>query len=333
MAIAPATVSGDAAPVSHDGTSPTITVVGSLNVDLVIYTPRLPAGGETLTANEFQTHMGGKGANQAVACAKLSRSKSRVQDGTATIKMVGCVGADTYGQDLIQGLGTFGMDTAGISTRQDSKTGVAVIVVDEKCGENRIMFSPEANYALQPDSFRTLDGPLPSLIVLQMEIPLETVLAVIATARRQYVPVLLNAAPAQKIPHEHYRGLAHLVVNESEAAVLADCDESRLDNEAGIEAVANQFRALGVQNVLITLGGRGVYYVSKDGRRALVPAEKANVIDTTAAGDTFIGAYALEVVKVPFDVERAVIRANRAAAKTVERKGAQSSIPWLDEIE
>lgn len=152
------------------------------------------------------------------------------------------------------------------------------------------------------------------------------------------VPVLLNPAPAQIIPEEAYEGLAHLIVNETEACVLSGRGEDELETAEGLATVADGFLERGVQNVVITLGGRGVYYAARDGPRALVEALKADVVDTTAAGDTFVGSYALAVVQAAcerdgFDIDAAIRAANRASAITVSRKGAQVSIPWRDELQ
>jgi len=144
--------------------------------------------------------------------------------------------------------------------------------------------------------------------------------------------VLLNPAPAVPLPEEAYRDITHLVVNETEAAILSGCQEADLVGEEQLLEVARKFQTLGSKNVLITLGGRGVFYLGSGGKSGLVPAKKAKVVDTTAAGDTFVGAYSLEVVKEGFDIEEAVKKANSAAALTVERKGAQVSIPWADEL-
>ncbi|KAH6856845.1 Ribokinase-like protein [Chaetomium sp. MPI-CAGE-AT-0009] len=323
-------------------------------MDLVAYVPHHPLPGETLTADEFATSPGGKGANQAVACAKLSRARPTPGVGggeTARVAMVGCVGADGHGTQLQASLSSYGVDVSGVSARADLKTGVALIIVDKPTGENRIVLSPGANHALQPSDVHTLDllrtnnppNQLPSLLIMQLEIPFATVLAALAAARTAGIPVLLNPAPARPLPAEAYIGLAHLVVNETEAAILGGVDERVLDDEAGLEAVAARFVERGVRNVIITLGGRGVYYMGEGegGRRkGLVAAERAVVVDTTAAGDTFVGRYALDVVGGGgggeggvFDIEAAVRKANRAAAKTVERAGAQDSIPWRDELE
>ncbi|KAI1095861.1 Ribokinase-like protein [Rostrohypoxylon terebratum] len=323
---------------------PLITVLGSLNMDLVSYVPHHPLPGETLTSTRFAISPGGKGANQAVACAKLSRSKPTSPSATATaadptataeIRMLGAVGRDTYGSQLQTNLSAHGVDTSGILTPADTKTGLAIIIVDEPTGQNRIVLSPEANHSLHASQFSTpasLGTPLPSLLIMQLEIPLPTVLAALNSARESAVPVLLNPAPAQALPASAYEGLAHLVVNETEAAILGGVSESDLDTPAGLEAVGKTFLGRGVQNVIVTLGGRGVFYMNASGAKGLVPAEKAKVVDTTAAGDTFVGMYALDVVSGNFDIEEAVKKANRASAKTVERLGAQDSIPWRDEL-
>ncbi|KAI1825320.1 Ribokinase-like protein [Xylaria intraflava] len=316
---------------------PVITVLGSLNIDLVSYVSHHPLPGETMTSNAFAVSPGGKGANQAVACAKLSRSRtgtaSATSDETAHIRMVGAVGADSYGTLLTTNLSSHGVDVSGVAAPPSLKTGIAIIIVDEPTGQNRIILSPEANHSLQPAAFTALPAPRPDLLIMQLEIPLPTVLAALRAARDASVPVLLNPAPAQPLPDDAYTGLAHLVVNETEAAVLGGVSEADLDDEAGLERVSRKFLDLGVQNVIVTLGGRGVFYMSSHGAKGLVPAQKATVVDTTAAGDTFVGQYALDAVGAEgFDIEGAVRRANRAAAKTVESLGAQDSIPWRDEL-
>lgn len=171
---------------------------------------------------------------------------------------------------------------------------------------------------------------------MQLEVPFDTVMQALKSARAAGVPVLLNPAPAQVLPADAYEGLAHLVVNETEASLLSGKPESELDDVAGLQRVGDLFIQKGVHNVIITLGGRGVYYIDKSGRQALIPPQKTTVVDTTAAGDTFVGSYALAVVQAKgesFDIEAAVRNANIAAAKTVARKGAQVSIPWRDELE
>ncbi|KAL3955667.1 hypothetical protein ACCO45_011230 [Purpureocillium lilacinum] len=237
---------------------PRITILGSLNMDLVSY---------------------------AVACGKLSRTSS-LADPSAVVAMLGAVGSDAYGPVLTSSLASYGVDVAEPHHPL-----------------------PEANHSLRPEDFASLPAPLPDLLIMQLEIPLDTVLQALAAARDATVPVLLNPAPAQPLPDDAYRGLAHLVVNETEAAILSGCKESDLDDLPGMERIGAIFIGRGVQNVIITLGGRGVYYVTKSGKSALVQALKANVVDTTAAGDTFVGSYALAAVKAgaaDFDIDTAV---------------------------
>ncbi|KAK7397586.1 putative ribokinase [Neonectria punicea] len=314
---------------------PRITILGSLNMDLVSYVPHHPLPGETLTANHFTTSPGGKGANQAVACGKLSRA-SDLSHPSAVVSMVGAVGADTYGTLLQESLRSYGVAVNAVVAREGLKTGIAIIVVDEPSGQNRIILSPEANHSLRPEEFETLPGPRPDLLIMQLEIPFDTVMRALKAAKTAGVPVLLNPAPAQELPADAYNGLAHLVVNETEAAILAGCSESDLDDLTGLVRVGSVFIERGVSNVIITLGGRGVYFANKAGKSALLPATKTSVVDTTAAGDTFVGSYALAAVAAKdgdFDIEGAVAAANKAAALTVARKGAQVSIPWKDELE
>ncbi|KAJ4164551.1 hypothetical protein LMH87_006221 [Akanthomyces muscarius] len=313
---------------------PRIVVLGSLNIDLVSYVPHHPQPGETLTASHFSTSPGGKGANQAVACGKLSRSSS-LADPSADVAMIGAVGADAYGAQLRDSLASYGVDTAAVRVLDGAKSGVALIVVDEPSGQNRIILSPEANHALRPEHFAAIPGPRPDLLIMQLEIPFDTVMRALEAAREAAIPVLLNPAPAKELPAEAYRDLAHLVVNETEAAILSGCKESDLDDLEGLKRVGAIFLERGVRNVIITLGGRGVYYATHDGKSALVDALKASVVDTTAAGDTFVGSYALAVVNSTstFDIDTAIRASNKASAITVSRRGAQVSIPWKDELQ
>ncbi|KAG6014029.1 hypothetical protein E4U54_005927 [Claviceps lovelessii] len=338
---------------------PLITILGSLNMDLVSYVPHHPLPGETLTSTAFTTSPGGKGANQAVACAKLSRcrpastsastSTSASASASAQISMLGAIGNDPHGQTLLSSLHAHGINTHGIRIRPDRPTGLALIIVDQPTGQNRIILSPEANHTLSPHDFGSSfchgrDGaaPKPDLLIMQLEIPLQTVLQALRTAKKDGLPVLLNPAPAQVLPPDAYDGLAHLIVNETEAAILSGGGPQEgsldLDSEQGLRSVAEAFLARGVRNVVITLGARGVFYATALGESALVEALETNVVDTTAAGDTFVGSYALAVVQArakgeAFDIDAAVRAANRASSITVSRKGAQISIPWMDELQ
>lgn len=249
--------------------------------------------------------------------------------------MLGAVGSDSYGAQLIGSLTEYGVDTAGVKVREGKNSGVAIIVVDEPTGQNRIVLSPESNHSLLPEHFTVLPDPKPDLLIMQLEVPFDTVMQALKAAKAASVPVLLNPAPAQELPLSAYDGLAHLIVNETEASILSGTTEEALDDPKELERVGALFIERGCQNVIITLGGKGVYYVNKSGQSALVPALKAQVVDTTAAGDTFVGSYALAVAAAgsgTFDIQTAVTEANRAAAKTVAKRGAQVSIPWKDEL-
>ncbi|GME60613.1 Ribokinase [Neofusicoccum parvum] len=321
---------------------PIIAVLGSLNVDLVTRTPRVPSAGETLIAGGFSTGYGGKGANQAVACARLSRRASSPDAGTVEVRMVGAVGVDEFSGGFLDSLRRDGVDVRGVRTLGGGeRTGVAVIVVEEASGENRILVSPGANDRVEA---RPLLPEGTALAVFQLEVPLEVVLVNVRDAKARGVDVLINPAPAVPLPDELYEGLGHLVVNESEAALLAGKSAEEITPDSDLTAVAADFIRRGVKNVIITLGSAGVFYHTA-ARQAealpgkLVAAQKVQVVDTTAAGDTFVGAYAVAVArnradptKTAFDMDAAIAFANRAAGQTVQRKGAQSAIPWVDEV-
>ena len=313
---------------------PCIRVIGSINIDLITRTSRIPAAGETIISQSFDTGHGGKGANQAVACARLSRKKDDGL-GEVEVRMDGAVGADTFGEELIDGLRANGVTTTGIDRIAGEKTGAAVVIVEEQTGENRILMSPNANYSLAPSAYVHICGQLPDLIVLQLEIPLDTTLQILQTAKRMGIHVLLNPAPAQTLPKEAYSAVTHLIVNESEAAIIT----SSVDSNPSWTKWGDHFErliALGVHHIILTLGGAGVIYLNTHEQKIWrFYAEKVNVIDTTAAGDTFVGAYAIAVManaKTGWSTAAAVNWANTVAAKTVERRGAQSAIPWLDEV-
>ncbi|KAI1061331.1 hypothetical protein LB507_011328 [Fusarium sp. FIESC RH6] len=313
--------------------TPVISVLGSLNIDLVSYVPHHPLPGETITSSQFNVFPGGKGANQAVACAKLSRT-SDFKDSSVDVVMIGAIGADAYGTTLLDSLKSYDVGTDSIIVNKDGQSGIAMIIVDEPTGQNRIILSPGANNSLKPSQFEKIPGPAPALLIMQLEIPLETVIQAFEAAKAMGTPVLLNPAPAQTLPEEIYQGLAHLILNETEAALLSNKDESEFESTAVVEQAAADFLAKGVRNVVITLGGRGAYYANDTGAKGLIPAQKVHVVDTTAAGDTFIGSYAVEVaLSETFDIETAVRSGIRASSYTVARRGAQVSIPWKNELE
>ncbi|KAH7135456.1 Ribokinase-like protein [Dendryphion nanum] len=316
-----------------------ISTIGSLNVDLVTRTPRVPVAGETLTTESFDIGWGGKGANQAVACARLSRTEKQAEQFQASdveVRMVGAVGDDEFHEGFLKSLRKDGLNTDKVEVLKGKKTGVAVIIVETGSGENRIMFCPGANYDVEVKDLVQGDE---DVALFQLELPLNVVLHNMKVAQSKKVETIINPAPAIPLPDEAYQGLGHLIVNETEAAIL-----SGIENPTDWDEVASIFIKRGVKNTIITLGGEGVYYQT-DKRHAqsqkgqLVPARKVKVVDTTAAGDTFVGAYSVAVARwkaggstSDFDLDAAIALANRAASLTVQRKGAQSSIPWVDEV-
>ncbi|KAL1625737.1 putative ribokinase [Diplodia seriata] len=323
-----------------------IAVVGSLNVDLVTRTPRVPVAGETLLAHAFDTGHGGKGANQAVACARLSRTAAQAAAGSSSrtdveVRMIGAVGDDAFGGEFLEALRADGLDVGRVRVVPGEKTGVAVIIVEEATGQNRIMASLGANNKVEAKPLLEADT---TLAVFQLEIPMETVLVNARDAKERGIDVLINPAPAVPLPDELYKGLGHLIVNESEAALLTGKPVEEITPDSDLTAVAADFVRKGVKNVIITLGGAGCFYQTA-ARQAdkqpgkLIPARKVKVVDTTAAGDTFVGAYAVAVARSKaqsatgdFDVDSAIAFANKAAALTVQRNGAQAAIPWVDEV-
>lgn len=380
--------------------APLIRVVGSLNADMVSVTPRFPDPGETITASSYFTSAGGKGANQAVACGRLSRSQQSSNSSNTnipvTVEMAGAVGAlDGHFDSLLKPtLEKSGVDTSKVQVIKDAYTGVAVIIVDSSAGgENRILFSPGANYqGMQPKPEvlgLALAPPVPDVIVMQGEIPVDTVIGTlreVAAYKKKNrdegkrgieagPDVMFNPAPAPPggLPEDAYTAVDHLIMNETEAELMTPPmeqlvkvvpDVGKLDER---EKIARYFHKLGVTYVLITLGSKGVWYSATDAGSSgpadgvnrftnEIPAAKVSeVLDTTAAGDTFGGAYAVVVArwreqrraggKAGQDVttdektdryhkvmDRAVQISARAAARAVERQGAMGSIPWEDEI-
>lgn len=246
---------------------PIICVLGSLNIDLVYYIPHYPLAGETLTAVQSNVFPGGKGANQAVACAKLSRTRA-LQDASVTVMMIGAVGPDAHGTTLLDSLESYGVDVSEVARTETSSeyatTGSAVVMVEEQSGQNRIIFSPGANASLRPSRFAEVFNPRPSLLVMQLETPMDTVLQALRTAKAASIPILLNPAPAAELPEEAYTGLAHLILNETEISLLAQVSEADLEDISLVKKAAAGLLARGVQTIVVTLGARGAYYACEN---------------------------------------------------------------------
>ena len=297
-----------------------IIVVGSLNMDLVFRVPRAPEAGETLTGRGFAAIPGGKGANQAIACARMG----------APVAMIGAVGGDDFGAALIGALAADGVDAAHVQREAAAPTGVAMVMVDD-AAQNRIVLAPGANARLAPaaiDAARDLIAGA-AMVALQLETPVETVLRAAQAARAAGRRVLLNPAPAptQPLPDALWPLVDDLIPNESEAAALTGV---AVVDEASARAAARLLRGRGVGRALITLGARGVWFSGPEGER-LLPAAAVVARDTTAAGDTFIGGYAAGL-REGLDPFAAAALGQRAAALCVTRAGAQPSIPFRHEL-
>jgi ribokinase len=337
-----------------------ISVIGSLNIDFIMVTRRFPSAGESVTAASFVCTSGGKGANQALAAVRSSRpnpkrmpiweSPGPVKTAEIEVRMIGAVGTDEYGPRVVKPLADDGVDISGVRKVQGELTGVAVVLVESDTKENRVLLSPGANHSLHPEDFlarESLAGGLadqayskPDLLVLQLEISLKTVEQILETARNDGVDVVLNAAPAPALLRRTYHSITHLIVNETEAATLYGRrleDIKRAGGPGVWGPVMDEFLRRGVKNVVITLGAEGACYSHKSGEGGHVETEGGvRVVDTTGAGNAFVGAYAVEVVRMKesglWDMKQAVRQACKAAAKTTEKIGSQEGIPWADEV-
>lgn len=296
-----------------------VVVIGSLNMDLVTRAPRLPRGGETLIGQSFATVSGGKGANQAVAAARLG----------AQVSMVGCVGSDAYGEALREALLAEQIDCQAVSTVEDS-SGVALIVVDDN-SQNAIVIVAGANGALTPEVVDRFDGVLQAadVIICQLEVPDATVGHALKRGRELGKTVILNPAPASRpLPADWYAAIDYLIPNESEASALSGLP---VDSLSTAEAAATRLIAMGAGKVIITLGAQGSLFA--DGAHfEHFPAPKVKAVDTTAAGDTFVGGFAAALATGKSEVE-AIRFGQVAAALSVTRAGAQPSIPTLSDVQ
>jgi ribokinase len=298
-----------------------VVVVGSINMDLVARTQRIPVQGETVSGDDFQVHPGGKGANQAVAAARLGYP----------VRMIGRLGDDAFGAQLRSHLESAGVDCGGIVQSQGS-SGVAVIVVSDS-GENVIVVIPGANALLTP---RDLDANIEILgsagmVLAQLEVPMETVEHLAHICSREGIPLMLDPAPAVPLPPDLLQNVTWLTPNETEAAFYIDhsADSPHADSPAEI---ARGLIAAGAQQVVLKLGSRGAFVTSGLQAGTQVPSFPVKAVDTTAAGDCFNGAFAVGLMMGKSPVESACFAA-AAAAISVTRAGAQPSMPTLPEVE
>lgn len=300
-----------------------IVVIGSINMDLVLRVPRMPLPGETLTGGAFRTIPGGKGANQAVACARLSGKVAGAQQ----VAMVACVGDDAFGATLRSALVGDGIIDSHITTLPGVASGIASILVDDN-GQNSIVIAGGANDLLSPahiDAAKELIEQA-DIVVLQLETPMATVVHAIKLARSLGKTVVLNPAPAASLPDGMLELVDYLIPNEIEAAMLAGVSPEGAD----AKALAATLQKLGSDNVIITLGSKGVHAALYGGDYTF-PAETVQAVDTTAAGDTFIGGFVAGLAS-GMDEAEAIQQGQRAAAWSVTKHGAQTSIPHLHEL-
>ncbi|PCR94932.1 ribokinase [Pseudomonas fluorescens] len=296
-----------------------VVVIGSLNMDLVTRAPRLPRGGETLIGHSFATVSGGKGANQAVAAARLG----------AQVSMIGCVGNDDYGVQLREALLAEQIDCQAVSVVEDS-SGVALIVVDDN-SQNAIVIVAGANGSMTPAVIDRFDAVLQAadVIICQLEIPDATVGHALKRGRELGKTVILNPAPASRpLPADWFASIDYLIPNESEAAALSGLP---VDSLQSAEKAAARLISMGAGNVIVTLGAQGALFANAAGYQHF-PAPKVKAVDTTAAGDTFVGGFAAALAAGKAEAE-AIRFGQIAAALSVTRAGAQPSIPTSSDVQ
>jgi ribokinase len=297
-----------------------VVIVGSLNMDLVTRAPRLPRAGETLAGQSFVTVPGGKGANQAVAAARLG----------ASVAMIGCVGDDAYGEQLRSALLAEGIDCQAVTAIAGESTGVALIVVDDN-SQNAIVIVAGGNGHVTSNVVDGFDALLSQaeVIICQLEVPMATVGHVLKRGRELGKTVILNPAPASgPLPAEWYAWIDYLIPNESEATALTGLP---VDSVATADAAASALLASGVGKVIVTLGEHGALFANKASSQHF-PAPKVKPVDTTAAGDTFVGGFAAALADGKPESE-AIRFGQIAAALSVTRAGAQPSIPTFNDVQ
>lgn len=305
-----------------------ILVVGSLNADLVVRVARFPRPGETISGDDLQIIPGGKGANQAVAAARQGTS----------VAMLGRVGKDSFGPDLIHNLKQNNVDTSHVQTDAGSATGTAIIVVDSN-GQNNIVLSPGGNGQVRPADVADVSFSDYTLLLLQLEIPIEAVISAAQRARENGLRVLLNPAPARSLPDELISLSDFILPNETELSLLTN---QQVHDPASAEKAARTLLEGGAQNVIVTLGANGALIVNQEITKHIASFE-VQVVDTTAAGDAFIGGFAakllesngklLDAQEQALALQNAVRYGCACGALAATKFGAQPSLPTQEEVE
>ncbi len=300
-----------------------ILVVGSFVMDLIVTTPRFPAEGETVLGTHYTTASGGKGANQAVQAARAG----------AQVTMFGKVGMDAFGDAMLQSVGASGVNTEHVVRSATEPSAVGNVQIETRDGQtnNRIIVVSGANMAITPEEAAFLKEEIAryDMVILQLEIPMEINCIVARYAHEKGVPVMLNSAPYAPMPQELLQNITYISPNEHEAALLTGRE---LKTDEDIRWALEEIQKMGVRNALITLGSRGVAYLSEAGELLVAPAAKnLQVADPTAAGDSFVGAFCTAVCS-GMEIRDALVFANYTAGLTCCRMGAQPSLPCLNEI-
>jgi ribokinase len=296
-----------------------VFVLGSINQDFILKVERRPEPGETVTNAELSTQNGGKGANQAAAAALLG----------ASVTFLGRVGDDEFGGPLVRALADKGIDTGLVEQASGKSTGAAFITVTPD-GENAITVAPGANRSLTPEDVDAASGKIgdSSVLVAQMEIPVKTVLRAVEVADEKGTRALVNLAPTFEVPRELLEKLDPLVVNEHEAGFLLG---SRVEGVDGALSAAPELLSLGPRSAVITVGEDGAVFADGESTGHL-PAPEVDVVDTTGAGDAFVGALAIKLAHNA-SLEEAVAYAVRAGAGAVTKEGAQGALPTPEVVE
>lgn len=296
-----------------------ILVIGSANMDLVVSTPHFPRPGETVFGSKFGMYPGGKGANQAVAAAKLG----------GKVYFLGKMGNDFFREKLSASMQNDGVNLEHLLIDPESSTGMALITVDSN-GQNEIVVVSGSNMKLSPADIESKSAIFAAakIVLLQLEIPLDTVTRSARLAKQHGALVILNPAPACEVPPELLRMVDYLTPNETEAALLIN---AAVHDQTSAHAATQKLLAQGVQNVILTLGEKGALLVNS-AKAEMFPAQKVQAVDTTAAGDAFNGALAFALANGK-TVEDTIRLANAVAAHAVTKMGAQSSLPTMAELQ
>lgn len=295
-----------------------ILVIGSINMDLIINVDKMPKKGQTILGENFNQIPGGKGANQAVAVARLG----------GNVAMIGKVGQDNLGNKLIQSMNNDGVDTSFIKSEKDISTGVALITVD-RSGENSIVVAPGANYEIEKKDIDKAKKLIEysKIVITQLEIPIEIVKYTLSKAKENGKYTILNPAPAQVLDRDIIKNIDLLTPNETELEILSGIS---IRNEEDIRKAAQKLIDLGIKELIITLGDSGCIYVNKNTFKKY-NAYKVVPVDTTGAGDSFNAAIAVGLSHEK-DIDEIIDFALKVGALAVTKEGAQSSLPYIDEV-